>query len=93
VKPPIVRLAAAVSAEPATSCAPGASKRSLRRGEAGAQWLREAGCPTEGLHFDPGLVTRGLIVDKALGNLLKARSPRVASRPCQTRGGNVAAAD
>ena len=27
----------------------------------------------EGLHFDPDLVTRGLIVDKALGNLLKAR--------------------
>ena len=37
------------------------------------QWLREAGCPVEGLHFDPDLVTRGLIVDKALGNLLKVR--------------------
>ena len=27
----------------------------------------------EGLRFDPDLVTRGLIADKALGNLLKAR--------------------
>lgn len=27
----------------------------------------------EGLHFDPKLVTRGLIVDKTLGNLLKVR--------------------
>ena len=43
------------------------------------QWLREAGCPVEGLHFDPDLVTRGLIVDKALGNLLKARM-----NPCHT---------
>lgn len=38
------------------------------------QWLRDAGCPVEGLHFDPKLVTRGLIVDKTLGNLLKART-------------------
>lgn len=37
----------------------------------GLQWLREAGCPVEGLRFDPDLVTRGLIVDKELGNLLK----------------------
>ena len=43
------------------------------------QWLREAGCPVEGLRFDPDLVTRGLIVDKALGNLLKARA-----HPCHT---------
>jgi len=73
-----------VSAEPAISCVRALSKRSLGCGGAGAQWLREAGCPTEGLHFDPGLVTRGLIVDKALGNLLKARAPRAASRPCWT---------
>ncbi|CAL8467153.1 g6689 [Coccomyxa elongata] len=37
----------------------------------GLQWLREAGCPVEGLRFDPDLVIRGLIVDKELGNLLK----------------------
>ncbi len=37
----------------------------------GLQWLREAGCPVEGLKFDPDLVIRGLIVDKQLGNLVK----------------------
>ena len=46
------------------------------------QWLREAVCPVEGLRFDPDLVTRGLIVDKALGNLLKARR-----NPCVPRVG------
>jgi hypothetical protein len=39
--------------------------------EYGLQWLREAGCPVEGLKFDPDLVIRGLIVDKELGNLVK----------------------
>ncbi|KAK9835055.1 hypothetical protein WJX81_007524 [Elliptochloris bilobata] len=37
----------------------------------GMQWLWEAGCPVEGLSIDLDLVTRGLIVDKALGNLLE----------------------
>lgn len=50
------------------------------------QWLREAGCPVEGLHFDPDLVTRGLIVDKALGNLLKARMNPYIPQVC-CRGG------
>ena len=36
------------------------------------QNLQSMGCPTEGLHFDPTLVTRGLIVDMELGNLVKA---------------------
>ena len=34
--------------------------------------LQEMGCPIEGLEFDPSLVTRGLIVDKILGNIVKA---------------------
>ncbi len=34
--------------------------------------LQEMGCPVEGLEFDPSLVTRGLIVDKILGNIVKA---------------------
>ena len=38
----------------------------------------------EGLHFDPKLVTRGLIVDKMLGNLLKARTH--LCMPLVTRG-------
>lgn len=36
------------------------------------QNLQSMGCPTEGLHFDPTLVTRGLIVDMERGNLVKA---------------------
>ncbi|KAL3133373.1 hypothetical protein ABBQ38_007244 [Trebouxia sp. C0009 RCD-2024] len=36
------------------------------------QNLQSMGCPTEGLHFDATLVTRGLIVDQQLGNLVKA---------------------
>lgn len=35
------------------------------------QNLQSMGCPTEGLRFDPSLVTRGLIVDQQRGNLLK----------------------
>jgi HAD superfamily 5'-nucleotidase-like hydrolase len=34
--------------------------------------LREAGIPVDGLEFDHELVTRGLIVDLELGNLVKA---------------------
>ena len=37
----------------------------------GMQYLREVGCPVEGLTFDPDLVIRGLIIDKERGNLLK----------------------
>lgn len=37
----------------------------------GMQYLHEVGCPVEGLHFDPDLVIRGLIIDKERGNLLK----------------------
>lgn len=36
------------------------------------QNLQSMGCPIEGLHFDPTLVTRGLIVDQERGNLVKA---------------------
>lgn len=36
------------------------------------QNLQSMGCPIEGLHFDPKLVTRGLIVDQERGNLVKA---------------------
>ncbi|KAK9819835.1 hypothetical protein WJX72_002959 [[Myrmecia] bisecta] len=39
--------------------------------EYGLQYLREVGCPVEGLRFDPALVIRGLIVDQELGNLVK----------------------
>ena len=34
--------------------------------------LQEMGCPVEGLTFQPDLVIRGLIVDKHLGNIVKA---------------------
>ncbi|NWG00985.1 MAG: HAD-IG family 5'-nucleotidase [Thermoanaerobaculaceae bacterium] len=34
--------------------------------------LAEQGLPVEGLEFDPDLVTRGLVVDRELGNLVKA---------------------
>ncbi|GAB4817883.1 hypothetical protein N2152v2_004929 [Parachlorella kessleri] len=40
--------------------------------EYGLQALREMGCPVDGLHFDPDLVIRGLIMDTELGNLVKA---------------------
>lgn len=46
----------------------------------GLQWLQEAGCPVEGLKFDPDLVIRGLIVDKQLGNLVKV--DRFGCAPC-----------
>ncbi len=36
------------------------------------QNLQSMGCPIQGLHFDPTLVTRGLIVDQERGNLVKA---------------------
>ena len=35
-------------------------------------WLRQAGIPVEGMRFNPEYVIRGLIVDKELGNLVKA---------------------
>eukprot|EP00898_Chlorokybus_atmophyticus_P002924 jgi/Chlat1/3632/Chrsp237S03610 len=38
----------------------------------GMQMLREMGCRTDGLAFDPGLVIRGLVMDTELGNLVKA---------------------
>ncbi len=34
--------------------------------------LQEMGCPVDGLTFQPDLVIRGLIVDKQLGNVVKA---------------------
>ena len=37
----------------------------------GLQYLQEIGCPVDGLQFDPTLVTRGLIADQELGNLIK----------------------
>ena len=40
--------------------------------EYGMSSLGELGFPVEGLHFDPNLVIRGLIVDKTLGNIVKA---------------------
>lgn len=36
------------------------------------QNLQSMGMTTDGLHFDATLVTRGLIVDQKLGNLVKA---------------------
>ena len=38
----------------------------------GLETLKEAGCDVDGLEFDPKLVTRGLIVDRELGNIIKA---------------------
>ena len=38
----------------------------------GLETLKEAGCDVDGLEFDPNLVTRGLIVDRELGNIIKA---------------------
>jgi hypothetical protein len=49
--------------------------------EYGLQWLREAGCPVDGLRFDPDLVIRGLIVDKELGNLVKVDRFGCAPKP------------
>lgn len=42
--------------------------------------LQEMGCPVEGLTFQPDLVIRGLIVDKQLGNVVKA--DRFGCIPC-----------
>lgn len=39
--------------------------------EYGLETLRGQGVPVEGLRFDPGLVIRGLIMDKEYGNLIK----------------------
>ena len=39
--------------------------------EYGLESLRQQGIPVEGLHFDPNLVIRGLIMDKDFGNLIK----------------------
>lgn len=37
----------------------------------GLETLRQQGVPVEGLTFDPELVSRGLIMDKDNGNLIK----------------------
>jgi hypothetical protein len=39
--------------------------------EYGLETLRQQGVPVDGLRFDPGLVIRGLIMDKEYGNLIK----------------------
>mmetsp|Transcript_7840 Transcript_7840/g.23125 ORF Transcript_7840/g.23125 Transcript_7840/m.23125 type:complete len:458 (+) Transcript_7840:208-1581(+) len=40
--------------------------------EYGLAYLRDAGCNVDGLTFDPDLVIRGLLIDRKLGNLVKA---------------------
>ena len=37
----------------------------------GLKYLKDVGCPVDGLTFDANLVIRGLIVDKDNGNVLK----------------------
>jgi 5'-nucleotidase len=44
--------------------------------------LAGLGLPTADLEFDPGLVTRGLIIDTELGNLLKANRFGYVTRAC-----------
>ncbi|MGE5235032.1 MAG: HAD-IG family 5'-nucleotidase [Acidobacteriota bacterium] len=44
--------------------------------------LEEFGLPVDGLEFDPVLVTRGLIVDRELGNLVKANRFGYVMKAC-----------
>lgn len=39
--------------------------------EYGLRNLKSTGYPMEGLHYDPDLVVRGLVVDRELGNIVK----------------------
>jgi hypothetical protein len=66
----LLLLAAAAAAAAACCCYCGCSAQG-RAYEYGLETLRQQGVPVEGLRFDPGLVIRGLIMDKEYGNLIK----------------------